>query len=112
MNAETDFDFVLAKGEAGLTDCRQGASVECYPHRTDVLGCEACEARDLLQRRAGLCCRASNLVNQHCTGDATTSFARHGVLERDVIGDDNRFDRNRFRPGSSAARPKFNRSPV
>jgi len=53
-----------------------------------------------------------DLVDQHRACDAAATVARHGVAQCHVVGHDDDLDRMPWARASSAARPKFRRSPV
>ena len=90
----------------------RGAAAQRHAHRAELRGRLARGGGDLRQRQPQGRGRARDLVHQHGAGDAPPTFARRVPAQRHVVGDDGDLHRDASARASSAARPKFNRSPV
>ncbi len=99
MDAQAEFDLVLAQVEARLADRRHRAGAERHAHRTERRGRAARDAGDFGERQAALGGRAGELVDEHGAGDAAAAVARDKIAQRDVVGDDHDLDRDALLAG-------------
>lgn len=112
MDSKPDLDFSFAKDEARPADSREGAGAQRYSHGGQFFGGFPGDPGHLLKGKSLLRGRARDFVNKHRTRNTSAAIRRNRVLQRDIIGDDHNLDRNSFSLASSAANPKFSRSPV
>jgi hypothetical protein len=99
VDAQAQFDLVIAEREAGFARRRHNARAEGDAHRSEPRRRIPRDRRDVGKTAPALRRRAGDLVNQHRAGDAATPLGLHHAAQRDVIRNDNDLARHALTHG-------------
>jgi hypothetical protein len=106
MDAQPQFDLILAQHEAGAAGCRHGAGRDGHPHGPHGAGGRAGGGRDLGQRGARLRHRAGDLVDKDGTGQPPPAGVPGGPGQGHVVGHQDGLDRDPLGPGQLGRQPE------
>ena len=92
MDADAQLDLVLAQVEGGLAGVGHGAGAQGQAHGAGLVVDLGGDAGDFLEGVAALGGSARDLLHEDRSGDATAPRRVEGILDGDVVVDDDRGD--------------------